>query len=138
MQVFVYRNLTKKCWSVKDLKTGLVVAREKALFLKNCRFKVVESGRQRVIRKKCKNVHAGVVGEISDAHLCSERITYNPYLSPSFMTKTDMQPIDYAEYVEFCEDGQAFAALRSEPPEGHTSQGWLDIVGTESVTSPRR
>jgi len=115
MRVFVYYNLTKKCWSIKALEgrsKGRVVAHADAVDLWDCKFKVSEAGRQRVLRTKQKNVHAGVegtlvwmdgrntkAGMINDRFMpewyawrlavpnTDYRITYNPYVSPTFHIK---------------------------------------------------
>ena len=96
-RVYVYRNLTKGCWSLKSLKTGKVIGHAQSLTLKDTIFKVSEAGRQRVIRDKRKNVHAGIVGTvmspvagwINSNGVPARKIpvTYNPYKAPTFMTK---------------------------------------------------
>ena len=97
MRVFVYRNLHKKCLSVKCLKTRLVIAYVDSISLKNCQFKVSEKLRQRVLNEKRKNVHAGVVGEwVKNAKApklknCS-RIIYDPYKFDSFVEENTFAP----------------------------------------------
>jgi hypothetical protein len=90
-KVFVYFNLHKKCFSVKDVKTGLVVAHTDRIDLYDCNFKVSEAGRQRVLREQKKNVHAGVVGhyfeEPIQSKLSFKEATYNPYKYDSFVNK---------------------------------------------------
>lgn len=65
MKVFVYWNLHKGCYSVKNLATGRVIAHAGTVTLTNAVFKVSEAGRQRVIKERRKNVHAGVVGTLT-------------------------------------------------------------------------
>ena len=65
-KVFVYFNLHKKLFSVKDHATGLVVGHTDMIALENATFKVSEAGRQRVLREQRKNVHAGVIGKVKD------------------------------------------------------------------------
>src|SRR5574343_1925883 len=80
MIVSCYRNLHKKCYSV--MYKGRVIKHLTNFCLKNAKFVVRESGRQRVIREKRKNVHAFVVGElVEDATgvTVGNRISYNPY-----------------------------------------------------------
>lgn len=88
MKVFVYWNLHKQCWSVMDQKTRRVVHHLQELSLFNCVFKVSEAGRQRVIRERRKNVHAGIVGTLCSCHpaaLSGERqVKYNPYKQEKF------------------------------------------------------
>lgn len=93
-RVFVYRNLHKKCYSVKSLKTGRVIAHVDSIELIGAVFKVSEAGRQRVIRTKQKNVHAGVVGIWSNTgSLVTDSVTYNPYRFDSFVYKNNEMPI---------------------------------------------
>jgi hypothetical protein len=91
MRVFVYYNLHRKCWSVKSLdgpNKGRVVGHVDQCVLQHCTFKVSEAGRQRVLRERRKNVHAGVVGELLATDNVSidlpVRVQYNPYLQESF------------------------------------------------------
>lgn len=96
-KVFVYWNFHKKCFSVKDCKTRRVIQHRKSIALKNCKFKVSEAGRQRVLKEKKKNVHAGVEGYVTNTeHLiingasgkylpCS--VKYNPYEHHKFYTE---------------------------------------------------
>jgi hypothetical protein len=104
MKVFIYWNLRKKCWSVKNVKSGKVVQHAKHLCLCNVAFKVSEAGRQRVLRNKRKNVHAGVVGEIIDfipvdSTRCGT-VSYNPYKGPNFICVENGLPMYCASYVE--------------------------------------
>ena len=104
MKVFVYFNLHKKVWSVKALSgenRGRVIAHLDRLVLDECAFKVSEAGRQRVIREKRKNVHAGVVGTLTNeiADNVGAAVTYNPYKYTSFVTRSDEQPIHVARRV---------------------------------------
>ena len=55
-KVFVYKNLHKNCWSVRQ--DGLVKAHAKCLYMWDCLFQVNQKGRERVIKEKQKNVHA--------------------------------------------------------------------------------
>lgn len=107
MKVFVYWNLHKNLWSVKALEgnnRGRVIARLPYVYLTNVTQKVSEKGRQRVIKTKQKNVHAGIVGNFDQKCivLLTEnkkekliclldlvQITYNPYLYEKFVLKED-------------------------------------------------
>lgn len=113
MKVFVYRNLNRKgvVWSVKSTKTGLVVDRATSVYLSNCELKVSEAGRQRVLKNKRKNVHAGAVGiRIKKAPVVKwTRISYNPYKQDKFTTDKGLMVIK-ARYVKLTKKG-CFAAL---------------------------
>lgn len=106
MRVRVYFNLQKKLFSVVDTKTGRVVDHVSNLTLSNVRFTVRESGRQRVIKERRKNVHAFVVGDwfrfpadtqemVRDVHL----VSYNPYKGPHFYDVLSGDAVHAADYV---------------------------------------
>jgi len=106
MKVFVYFNLHKKVFSVKALEgpnKGRVIAHRSELNLGQATFKVSEAGRQRVLREKKKNVHAGVVGEWygtePQAMEDGIAVTYNPYKYSSFIVQATEQPIRQAREV---------------------------------------
>lgn len=98
MKVKVYFNLHKKCYSIKEIKTGLVVAHASQVVLTDTIYKVSETGRQRVLREKRKNVHAYVIGTY-DGHMTGYRTEediasqylregyYNPYQTETFIDR---------------------------------------------------
>lgn len=93
MRVQVYRNLHKKCYSVRSKATGRVIAHVDEINLKKVRFIVQEGGRQRVIREGRKNVHAFIEGEILLGIFPVgqlQKIHYNPYKYDSFMLMNDI------------------------------------------------
>jgi hypothetical protein len=106
MKVFVYFNLHRKVFSVKALEgasKGRVVAHLPQVSLTDAVFKVSEAGRQRVLREQRKNVHAGVVGYLSEIPETDidtmTAVTYNPYLYSSFVTLADQLPVSTARRV---------------------------------------
>jgi hypothetical protein len=120
MRVFVYYNLHRRVWSIKALssegsiKRGRVFAHASNVQLIDCTLKVSEAGRQRVIRERRKNVHAGVVGELVSylealpardtttewpAPADSVAITYNPYIAATFFRKDNGAPVTTARNV---------------------------------------
>jgi len=109
MKVFVYWNLHKNLWSVKSLEgfhKGKVIARLSSVNLKNCIFKVSEAGRQRVLQTKTKNVHAGVVGYLTEDILenLTKLVTYNPYKYSSFVNKETLDPVFKSDFVKMNSD----------------------------------
>lgn len=118
MKVFVYFNLHKKCFSIKALEgeqKGRVIIHAESAGLLNVTFKVSEAGRQRVLREKRKNVHAGVVGDLISYRLDVNQppikvgqsfdswedckpiaVSYNPYRAGSFFDITNGAPVDSA------------------------------------------
>ena len=96
-RVYVYRNLHKNCWSVKQ--SGKVVDHTHFLLLRDCRYLVGEAGRERVRREKKKNVHAGISGYVTDK-VTEEQYwrdwgtaTYNPYYMESFALVDDIDGV---------------------------------------------
>lgn len=109
MKVYVYYNLHKKCWSVRDIKTKRVVCHKHILWLKDAKFVVSQAGRNRVLKEKRKNVHAGVKGDFlrkkPDLEL-SNKIRYNPYLYGYFFNKFH-KPVYEAGFV-YMAHGEVF------------------------------
>lgn len=112
MKVFCYWNLHKKLWSVRDQKTKKVIHHLTSLTLTDCELKVSEAGRQRVLKEKCKNVHAGIIGNLLLGDIPTEKfgspVTYNPYLNSSFQHKGGV--ITRAWEVRFHPDKTVFAS----------------------------
>ena len=61
-RIRAYYNLHKKCFSVQDYKSGLVIEHTDKLFMTNAMFVVRKSGNERVKKEGKKNVHAFVNG----------------------------------------------------------------------------
>ena len=106
MKVFVYFNLHKKCWSVRAMegdRKGLVIGHTDELGLEDAVFKVSEAGRQRVLAKKRKNIHAGVVGVITECwrnrESCTTPVSYNPYKADHFFNVITGEPVHHATRV---------------------------------------
>jgi hypothetical protein len=82
-----YRNLHKKCLSVQTMtkKGWRVTAHVQEITLSDVEFRVSETGRQRVLNEKRKNVHAFVIGFVSEDKLdYPNRLSYNPYKNTGF------------------------------------------------------
>ncbi len=94
-KVRVYWNLHRKCWSIQDCKSGLVID-HKAWVVLEGNFVVRKGGQKRVRQEGKKNVHAFAVGYIQDwrtepsrmVYLDDwDRVKYNPYTDDYFMHK---------------------------------------------------
>lgn len=114
MRVFVYFNLHKKRWSVRALEgdqKGLVIAHCDEVWLRNATTRVSEKGRQRVLRERRKNVHAGIVGEWCEAQegFSGRQITYDPYRFASFVFRDDHSPCPGAEMIKM-QQGRVWVA----------------------------
>lgn len=121
MKVFVYWNLHRKLWSVKALEgkdKGRVINHMPSVLLYNAEGKVSEAGRQRVLRERRKNVHAGIVGHLRSAdrrvtyHIedIGDRITYNPYKYERFVHTVDESPFEGSAYALLTADRAVFVA----------------------------
>lgn len=89
----IYFNLKRRGFSIRDAKTRLVINKGQtttSVVLQDVTFKVIESGRQRVLRTKEKNVHAfscGTVVEGVDVSEATVPVSYNPYKAGHFVRK---------------------------------------------------
>lgn len=104
LKVKVYKNLRKNCWSV--LYQGIVAEYADTILLQDVKFVVSESGRQRVLKEKQKNVHAFAVGTFksinsSNSFGLKEEVSYNPYTGNSFFKIKTKDPIHEAGIVWF-------------------------------------
>jgi hypothetical protein len=108
MRVEVYFNLHKKTFSVRNCKTGLVIAHTDNIWVEDPVFVVRKAGREKVLRERKKNVHAFVRGtwmqdllvepehqDYLEHREWAEEVTYNPYKYDSFVTKHDAKAIDF-------------------------------------------
>ena len=130
-KVFVYYNLHKHKWSVKDVKTGRVIGHYYDVSLYNATFKVSAAGRARVLKEKRKNVHAGVEGYLTKDKLArkmdgtilwesqSERhkVTYNPYKYATFVAGPDKEPIHKAYFVRMVSYGKDWKGFGYHRPD---------------------
>ena len=106
-KVRVYRNLHKKCVSVKQ--NGIVRCHATNVVLKDCRFIVSEAGQARVRSEGKKNVHAFIEGYVVDARKSLElldfgweTVYYNPYHTDHW--QLSMVPHDeYVDTAQWCD-----------------------------------
>lgn len=108
MDVKVYRNLHRSCYSVVDRSTGRVIAHADEVYLRDVSFVVRPGGRARVLREGRKNVHAFALGTLLNevdqaATSVSSQIRYNPYTADHFVCNG--KRIDRAPYVYLGAEG---------------------------------
>ena len=100
MKADVYRNLRKKCMSVRSRERknyGRVVDHTNYIVMRDCTFIVNEAGHAKVLQTKRKNVHAFIRGNVVlssqfPPHTIPEvdkytEVTYNPYYCDTFVIK---------------------------------------------------
>lgn len=119
-KVKAYWNLHKDVWSLVALDgpdKGRVLGHCPRLGLLNAKFVVSESGRQRVIREKKKNVHAFAIGRLLSAPDCHLKIqfpvrplSYNPYKAAHFVVRASGEPIHGTDVLLLDEGGRATAS----------------------------
>ena len=89
-RIRAYYNLHKKCFSVQDYQSGLVIEHTDKLFVTNAMFVVRKSGNERVKKEGKKNVHAFVNGIRSKLkqgmmpEFASYKVRYDPYTMDYF------------------------------------------------------
>lgn len=135
MRVHIYRNLKhrdRRAWSVMAFdgpNKGKVVDVVDGVVLKDVRFVVNESGRQRVLREKQKNVHAFVDGTLVKTFALAtlktdldgedlvprsgakSRVSYDPYRFSTFVREDcGLAPVAEARLVVVAPKG-VYAAL---------------------------
>lgn len=134
MRVEVYWNLTRNCWSIRDVATGRIHAHADKVSVRGAQFIVQPAGRKRVLREQKKNVHAFVRGELAvfsitapntgnplidcgvEGEWTGQRprqwnaVTYNPYQDESFMRLEKGQRVEPIKWSPFVEMGITFAA----------------------------
>jgi hypothetical protein len=109
-RVKVYRNLQNGLFSVQF--RGRVVAHLATVQLVAVTFKVTETGRQRVLTCRQKNVHAYAIGTFTQVAqpAATEPISYDPYRAGHFYQVHNEQPLLSALAVVL-HQGKAFAQL---------------------------
>lgn len=105
----VYRNLTRRTWSLKEGKAP--VAHAPSLVLRDVVFRVSEARRQAVIRSGWREVHAWAIGAREGAlPVCHVQVTYNPHLRGEFFEVKTGRAVKAADFVSFELDGTAWAS----------------------------
>jgi hypothetical protein len=101
----IYRNLNNGRMSIqaKVSKSWKVVGHVTDAVVKDVSFKVVESGRQRVIQEQCKNVHAwgqGVlISQLEPDIWAPVDLAYNPYAGSTFIERHTGREIRHCRYL---------------------------------------
>ena len=130
----LYRNLNNGLISIRCKATNLVVGHAEEVIVSNPNFKVIESGRLRVIATKEKNVHAFVEGEIISYKgfkpfrgrsfvmagtfnkepvipntIVPEIVSYNPYKFGYFFVKETVERVGEYRAARVKSDGKIYA-----------------------------
>jgi hypothetical protein len=111
-QIETYRNLNQGfLFSIKDKKTGLVVAHGNCYRVENVVCKVREGGRQRAIKEKRRNVHAFLScfysGECEMSLEGLSELYYNPFTLDHFINKETGEKVESVDFAYFL-DGKCY------------------------------
>ena len=99
-RVYVYFNLHRKCFSVRQ--GNKVVEHANRVCLKDVRYLVQQAGRRKVLKEKRKNVHSGLSGyyvKSVPVPGISFDVTYNPYKYKTFVDTRVYEPQEWSEYA---------------------------------------
>ena len=116
--VYVYRNLHKKCLSVKQRGIGRCHARN--VVLKDCDFIVWQAGQAKVRKEKKKNVHAFLFGYVTTSKVANElldfgwqSVYYNPYSCEHWQLENEPfdQYVDKAAWADIHADSLGASVL---------------------------
>ncbi len=122
-RVEVYKNLTRGCWSVRDLKTGRVIDHVNQIYIKDAKLVVRPAGRQKVLDTKQKNVHAFIRGQvdhskegwIKNRFNSLAEVKYNPYENETFIqinSDGTSIPIHEVDQIYLNSNGQVFVGAK--------------------------
>jgi hypothetical protein len=120
----VHFNLHTHRWSVVALhgpQRGRVIASTDAIVLRNCVFHVSQKGRERVVAKRSRDVHAWVIGcletSVPPVAAGAVQVSYNPFRAATFQRYTPaFAPIHAAAMVWFTKHRTAFALPNRPEP----------------------
>ena len=117
--VRVFRNLKYDCYTV--MQRGRVVASARGVILRDVELLVRESGRQRMVRERKRNVHAYAVGYLAgwlhpdDAQpiepYAGRAAFYDPYRFDSFVDVETLSPVVHESWVQLDDLGMAYGEL---------------------------
>ncbi|WP_240416543.1 hypothetical protein [Paenibacillus periandrae] len=113
--VQIYKNLNRDCFSVKNKTSGLVVAYVQTATIRIAKFHVSKKGRQRVLDKKVRSVHAWVEGFfVAGESEKPSSVTfhtgyYNPYKVDTFINEHTRKTVLTAELAYFANDRVYYA-----------------------------
>ncbi len=115
--VRVFKNWKLGCYNI--MQSGKLLTSASQVRLSGVEFLVRESGRQRMLERGRRNVHAYAVGWLVDyVHpdearkldaITGRGVFYNPYRFSSFVDNETQAPITAADFAQFDESGVIYA-----------------------------
>ncbi len=115
--VRVFKNWKYHCYTI--MQDGRLLASAKQVRLSTVEFRVRESGRQRMLRLKRKNVHAFAIGHLLDfvhpddsrelTPMAGRAVFYDPIRFSSFVDGETEAPVLAADTAQFDETGVTYS-----------------------------
>ena len=115
--VRVFKNWKLGCYNI--MQSGKLLASARQVHLSGVEFRVRESGRQRMLARGRRNVHAYAVGQLIDyVHPDDNRelgkpegrgVFYDPYQFASFVDHETQDPVTAADFAHFDESGVVYS-----------------------------
>lgn len=119
MQVRVFYNLTRKCWSIQHRVPGKgwrLHSHASVVSVADAKPVVLEGGRRRTLREGKRYVHAFITGRLTEHHLRRGfTVSYNPHKGSGFFyrggpLREHGAPFEGAWLVTMTEDHRVLAA----------------------------
>lgn len=120
-RVHVFRNWKQNCYSI--MQHGVVVASARQVRLGDVEFRVRETGRERMLQRQKKNLHAYAIGRLLDfVHPTQDRdlesvegrsVFYDPYRFAYFADRETQALVPGADIVQLDERGVIYKDLGS-------------------------
>ncbi|RLE27442.1 MAG: hypothetical protein DRJ65_02860 [Acidobacteria bacterium] len=118
-RVHIFKNWKHNCYSI--MQHGVVVASARQVRLGDVEFRVRETGRERMLQRQKKNLHAYAIGRLLDfVHPTQDRdlgrvegrsVFYNPYRFAYFADCETETPVAGADIVQLDEHGVTYQDL---------------------------
>ncbi len=118
-RVHIFKNWKHNCYSI--MQHGVVVASARQVRLADVEFRVRETGRERMLQRQKKNLHANANGRHLDVvHPTQDRdlervegrsVFYNPYRFEYFADCETQDPVTEADIVQLDEYGVTYQNL---------------------------
>lgn len=116
-KVDVYRNLHTEGYSIRCVKTKLVLAHCSSVSLINAKFHVSESGRRKTVDENRRRVHAYISGTLTSINHEPPKdftmVYYNPFKTAHFLNTTTDQPVTTSNEV-YCIGKHSYIVEGSE------------------------
>jgi hypothetical protein len=109
--VQIYKNLNRDCFSIRSKATGLVLGYCQTALIADARYVVSAKGRQRVLERQVRSVHAYVEGLFLEADQAKPEGLYtgyyNPYKTETFVDEESREQL-YESLIAYFENTSVY------------------------------